>query len=80
MITSWTWLQALYKKLHIGMCRSLNSNLNVVGILEFFCKPEIRQIFRDIYVGFGFSTFVVESFVIVRHTLIGNFWYADCSG
>jgi len=37
----------------------------------FFCKPEIRRIFRDIYVRFGFLTFVVESFVIIRHTLVG---------
>jgi len=26
-----------------------------------FCKSEIRQIFRDIYVGFEFSTFLLES-------------------
>lgn len=32
----------------IGMCKSSNSNRNVVGIWQFFCKCEIQRIFRHL--------------------------------
>ena len=52
-ISLWHYTSAL------GMCPSLNPN--VVGNWQFFCRSEIQRIFGDIYVGFGFLTFLLES-------------------
>jgi len=47
-----------------------SSNPNAVGIRQFFfANPKSSGFFRDIYVGFRFFTFSLESFFTFHGTL-----------